>query len=278
MTNKIAVVIAQDTHINSAIGLCMPSIELDDGGHYRASRGQRWLWDCFNDFVDQVKAIKSNGYKIVVVLNGDVGELDVKRRSSQLVSSNKATIMRLAIETLSPLVDVADAVFVVRGTLAHTGKSAWLEEAIAQDFDNVVSGNESVASFWHLRHVFSGVRYDITHHARMGGIKRTQANYANMLAFDTIAAYHAMEAPVPHVIYRGHNHRRADSGSNFGNTIAILGPAWQLATEFVYRIGAENSLASVGGDIFLCADGAKKWQPVNYQLPNLGRKIWAMKM
>jgi hypothetical protein len=276
MTNKIAVVIAQDTHINSAIGLCIPSIELDDGGQYRASRGQRWLWDCFSDFVDQVRAIKD--HKIVVVLNGDLGELDVKRRSSQLVSSNKATIMRLAIETLSPLVDVADAVFVLRGTLAHSGKSSWLEEAIAQDFDNVVSGNESVASFWHLRHVFSNVRFDITHHARMGGIARTQANYANMLAFDTISAYHAMEAPAPHIIYRGHNHRRADSGSNFGNTIAILGPAWQLATEFVYRIGAENSIAHIGGDVFYCDDGEVSWQPHKYKLPNLGRKVWAMRM
>lgn len=274
--NKIAVVVVQDMHINSSIGLCVPSLPLDDGGQYRASRSQRWLWDCWTDFIAKVRSIEN--HRIVVVLNGDTGELDVRRRSSQLVSPNKATIQRLAIDVLSPLVDIAEAVFVIRGTLAHVGKSSWLEEAIAQDFDNVVPCSEGVASWWHLRHVYSGVRFDMCHHARMGSMMRTQANYANVLAFDTITAYHAMEEVAPNIIYRGHNHRRADSGSNFEKTIAIMGPAWQLKTEFVYRIGGENSISDIGGDIFYCQDGLYEWDPVKYKPKNIGRKVWALKL
>jgi len=275
MTNKIAVILAQDAHINSAVGLCTPSVNLDDGGTYRSSRGQRWLWSCWTDYIDQVRAI--DDCIKVLVLNGDMGEIDVRRRSSQLVSPNKATIQRLAIDVLSPMVDIVDHVFVIRGTLAHSGKSSWLEEAIAQDFDNVVPQSEGVASWWHLRHVFSNVRFDITHHSRMGGVPRTSHNAANMLAYDTISHYHVMEQPLPHIIYRGHNHRRADSGRNFLPTLAIQGPAWQLATEFVYRIGQENAIADIGGDIFICDNGAYEWKPVNYELRKV-RRVWALKM
>jgi hypothetical protein len=276
MTNKIAVVMAQDMHINSTVGLCPPLIELDDGGTYRASRGQKWLWSCWVDYIERVRELSAN-YRIVVILNGDLGELDTKRRSAQLITGNKATIQRFAIDTLSPMVDLAEAVFVVRGTLAHVGKSAWLDESLAKDFDNVRGQSENIGSWWHLRHVFSGVRFDVSHHARMGGIPRTKKNAANMLAYDTISNYYAIGAPPPNIIYRGHNHQRADSGANFGDTRVWLGPAWQLATEFVHRIGQENSLADIGGDIFLCDGGRYEWIPVAYR-PEEAKRVWALKM
>ncbi len=124
------ILIVSDTHINSTVALAPPTLQLDDGGVYHASRPQRWLWDCWNDFAR--RCARMDGKKILI-LNGDLAELDTKRRSIQLISFNKATIQRLVLESLSPLIDIADVVIVIRGTPAHSGKSAWIEEAIAND-------------------------------------------------------------------------------------------------------------------------------------------------
>ena len=79
------------------------------------------------------------GYKRIVVFDGDLTELDTQKRSIQLTSMNKNTILSMVMETILPLISIADAVYIMRGTAAHTGKSAWSEEAIAKDIDNAVS-------------------------------------------------------------------------------------------------------------------------------------------
>ena len=86
--NLIAV---SDLHINSSVAICPPRVQLDDGGTYHPSPGQRWLNECFADFQARVNELK--GVK-VLMLCGDMGELDVKRRSNQLITTNKATIQR----------------------------------------------------------------------------------------------------------------------------------------------------------------------------------------
>jgi hypothetical protein len=49
------------------------------------------LLEGFQDFTSWAKDM-SEGYRRTVDLNGDMGELDTKRRSNQLITPNKATI------------------------------------------------------------------------------------------------------------------------------------------------------------------------------------------
>src|SRR3989304_9644873 len=129
LNNKIGgqmethVIVTSDHHINSTVSLCVPSMNLDDGDSHRASRPQRALWESWCDMWQKVGRLP--GRKIAV-LNGDLGELDTKRRTTQLVAQNKATIMALVLETLTPMLEVVDKVIVIRGTMAHEGKSQWL--------------------------------------------------------------------------------------------------------------------------------------------------------
>jgi hypothetical protein len=268
-----AIYAAGDLHTNSTVALCPPKIELDDGGTYHASRVQRWLHENFIDQIERFKLIEAR--RKVAILNGDIAELDTKRRSNQIISANKDTIKTMVIDTISPLVDIVDAVFIIRGTPAHTGKSGWIEEMIAKDFDNTIRPGkaETPASWYHLRNIFDGVRFDVAHHASMGSMPWTEKNAANAAATKIMWRYLIdMKQPAPHIALRSHNHRFCDSGNNYETRVIML-DAWTVRTEFIYRIGGENTVASVGSSVFLCDKGkvqCERWQVE----PKEVRRVW----
>jgi len=269
---KTAIIVTSDQHINSTVGLSVPRINLDDGGSYNSSPGQRWLWKSWLEFNDWAQKL-TEGYKRVAILNGDLGELDTKRRSNQIITANKATIQAIIRETLDPLMLWTDSLYVIRGTMAHTGKSGWLEEAIAADYDHTVPASKGVYSHYHLRLVADRVRLDIAHHAGMPSLPWTEKNAANKIAYLTRSRYLEMDAPPPHFVIRSHNHRTADSFDNF-HTRAICMPSWSLMTEFAYRIGAVHSRSNVGGLVILCEDGQAEVHKFSRE-PKAGR-LWAI--
>lgn len=277
MTDKpTAVIGVSDLHINSKVALCTPTVSLDEDDTHRSSRGQRWLWQCWLEFWDTVR-VDYQGWRKILVINGDMGELDTKRRSYQIITPNKAIILDMVLNVLAPALDVVDSVYVVRGTQAHVGKSAWLEEAIARDLDHAVRHDGS-ASWWHIRGKIDGIRYDISHHASMGGLPWNAPNAANKLAAKTIWQYRVkMNQPAPDVIWRSHNHRWADSGKNYDPTYALCLPCWSLATEYAYRIGAENDTADIGAVVDEIKDGIRTERRFKFE-PRENRQVWQMSL
>ena len=262
----VNLICVSDLHINSTVAVSLPLVNLDDGGTYRSSRGQRWLWECWLDFAEQVG--KLPGRKVLMI-GGDLGELDVKRRSNQIITTNKSTILGIAIDTLAPLVDAVDSLIVIRGTMAHTGKSQWLEEEIASQYDHVVRNPVcDNASWYHFRGEIGGVKVDAAHHTSMSGIPGNAPNATVALAKRIIWAYaYEYKQPLPDYVYRAHNHHYADSGSNYEFKVICL-PCWTLTTEYGYRIGRELELADIGGTI--------NGELVRYK-GKVGR-IWALKV
>lgn len=267
MTKTNLAVIA-DTHINSTVAVCPPRIEKDEGTHL-ATREQRWLWECWQDYATEFYKLPG---RHVVVINGDVGELDTKKRSLQLISTNKATIQRIILDTLDPLTADADQVYIMRGTSAHSGKSAWLEEWLAQDLDNA-----SKPSLWNLRATCEGVRLDIAHHASMAASKTSKLNAAVKLAEDIRSDYTETGQKPPHLVIRSHNHRSVDTYNNCPIRVLYTG-AWTFATEYVYRTGkyTANMLADVSGYYVTCEDGRYDVQLKAYKPER--RNLWAMTM
>lgn len=261
-----AVIVVSDLHINSTTAVCQRRFNLDDGGSYYASQLQRSLLKAWNKFIKDAEII-TEGYRRIVVFNGDVGELDTKKRSIQLITLNKSNILRMVIDVIEPIVNIADAVVVIRGTPAHTGKSSWLEEELARDLDDdlIIPANNDICSHYHFTQKINKIGFDITHHGRMGGMRHTQKAYASRLAQDTMDKYKDRGQEPPGVVIRSHNHRRADSGHNWP-TFAMFTPSWQMPNEYIYRIGSENDSADIGGDVFLCTS----------QLPNVGGKCCVM--
>jgi len=232
------------------------------------------MWDCWIDFINKCKELP--GRKIVV-FNGDMGELDTSRRSIQLITVNKATIQNMATDAIMPLVDIAEKVIVMRGTSAHTGKSAWLEEAIASDIDTSIRENNHASSWWHFRAQIANMPTDIAHHAAMGRLPWTE-KHAGIKIADIIQHRYLVDlrSEPPRLAIRSHNHRTAEGRVN--ETLAVCTPAWSLATEYVYRVGQENAIADIGGCYFVIENGEiSKWDFILYR-PRKDKKVWALKI
>jgi hypothetical protein len=259
-------------HINSTVAICPPVVQLDDGGSYTSSRTQRWLWKCWLDFWARVQE-DAGGYRKILVINGDLGELDTKRRSVQIITANKSTILNTVRDVLQPA--SWDALYIVRGTRAHVGKSAWLEEEIGKDLMAQPS-DKDIASWWQIRASVEGVRFDISHHASMGRLPWNRTNSAVKMASETIWNYMVeRRAEPPNIVIRSHNHIYVDAAVN--GTHSYFTPAWTASTEFAYRIGFENTIANVGGLVFLCENGEYIMKHYKY-IPDRERRVWQLKL
>lgn len=262
-------------HINSSVAVCPPVVNLDEGS-YHHSRVQHWLWTCWLDFIAEAKAL-TDGYKRVVIFDGDLSELDTLKRSIQLTTLNKATILTLIQETIAPLVDIADACYFIRGTAAHVGKSAWSEEATAKDTDGAIPEGNGKSSWWHYRGIASGVKLDVAHHANMGSVPWSKRNSANNMAAKIMYSYLVeMNQPAPDLALRAHNHTRATSGRNYRCQVDYL-PAWTVKTEYAYRVGYENSISDIGGMVYLCENGSFREHEIMFY-PKDAKQIWKLTM
>ena len=261
-----------DTHINSTVGLLTPIVNLDDGGSYRSSKGQKWLWHKWLSFWDEVRKVgKSNKAEIWTVFNGDLVDVNGKHQTSQLISQNDADVFKMTIDTLMPALDVSKRVFVIRGTAAHVRSSASMEEKIAEDIGAEPNGD--AYSWWELLLECENVRFDIRHHGPLGRLEHTMGNALNRRAKEMEDMYWSQGMKCPQVAVQSHNHRFATSSDQYSIKV-FASPAWQLATEFVKRIGAIKP-ADVGGMYFVCDKG--EYTPVVERYKPERQRVWRAK-
>ncbi len=247
----IVLAVASDLHVGSTIGLTTPTVRLDDEGGYTASKAQQWLWANWLDFCKRaIDTADSWRADLVTVLNGDLTE-GTHHGTTQLITANHSTQMRLAYEVIRPLVDHSERVYIVRGTPAHVGRSASLEERISDDLTNIARHSKSVASWWHLALDVHGTLFDIAHHGKLGRLPWTKPNAIASIAGQVTMNYIGTGDKVPNVVLRSHLHQYADTVNNFKHIRVIALPGWQLATAYVHRI-APGSVADTGGLIFTC--------------------------
>lgn len=268
------IAIAGDLHCGSTIGLCPATgIELDDGGWYDPSEAQLWLWE---EWEKHWKVVQSLARKntLHLVLNGDLIDGD-HHRTSQIASPLTGIHIRTAMESLAvPLGLKPKQIHVVRGTPTHVGRSAESEEGIARALHNQgwpieQDPDTGMYSSYRRRLDIGDVRLDIAHHGRMGQRANTRRSYSALYAFD-VWAENALEMwqemkrgdvqkawdekRPPDLGIRSHNHQYMDSGYDHrGVTRMIACPAFQLATEWVHRIAAEN-MASIGILVIIISD------------------------
>ena len=270
-------IVASDLHVNSTVALCPPSVNLDDGGTYNANPAQRWLWSCWLDAWGKLAEIAKRCSRVVLVLNGDLGELDTKRRSNQMVTPNKATVQAMIAEVLDPALKVAQDVYVIRGTQAHVGKSAWLEEAIAADIGAKPDKARGTASHWHLQGKLGALRIDIAHHASMGATPWARAYAAQALAARIMWAYRVeRDVPAPQLVVRSHNHKYATSGDNYPAQVFYT-PCWSLITEYGYRSGRENDSPDIGLLAFEIDNEKYGVYKMIYK-PTSDKRVWNMSL
>ena len=229
----VVIVATADGHANSCVGLCpAESVELDGGGHYKPSPEQQWLWECWCDFWDRVAALKKRlqrerkrKVRVYHVVCGD--GVDGNTHSHHgLVTVNKATIVRLGAQIEKPALKVADRLFWCRGTAAHVGQQAELEELIAHLSDATEDPKTHLRTRYVWRIRAGGVLGMVRHrpiststreHTRGGGAMRTAAQIVMECA--------RLKREIPDFACFGHHHSE-DSGSNFPVRVKFL-PPWK---------------------------------------------------
>ncbi len=269
MSKPVLLAVVSDVHAGGTTAVCPAEITLDDGGKYTASKAQNWLWECWLDYWRKVETQRAAlNADLVVLFNGDAVE-GHHHKTTQVASGNPNAQAAIWTEVIRvPLALKPKHIVMTRGTAAHVGESACAEERIAdglrRDKRPIVSDVATgAASLWHWYADIAGVRIDATHHGRIGQREHTRASQLALYAHDVHLSYTKRGELPPHLAFRGHNHKFADSYDACAPRVIATG-AWQLGTGHVHKV-APDSIADIGGAICVIRDGAYTVDKVQYQ-------------
>jgi hypothetical protein len=261
-----------DIHGNNKMSVCPPTVNLENGGTYHCSPNQRWLYERWLEVAEKFKEESKND-QTVLLLNGEIVECDAKNRGAfEQICHTDAETLRLGADLIDPLAQSADSLYVMRGTFAHSGKAAKLDEAIGEDFDAVKSP-EGTYSWYHLNLLVDDIKIELAHHGSMGGRPWTQRNAANYLAADVLMTYAVNGEQPPDLTIRGHLHRWADSYDNYP-TRAIFLPGFTFFGPFIHRLGKGHNVPEIGAMIVRTDGGKYEVEKLKFEIG--GRKWWTL--
>jgi hypothetical protein len=225
---------------------------------YKPNAAQRWLSKTYhNEFLPDVDRIftKYNVDHVHLDLMGDMGEKDHKNRNPHEVWAKREDhAVKNALAVLNPLIEKADTVRSVRGTLAHIGNDGGLDEMIAQDCDKIITKTKGVYSEWFWEYILEGVHFETRHHGR-NRTKWTTVNGLTSLSVEIFLKRSERGEPVPDVSSFAHFHYSEHANWDrkpYPYIIAV--PSWQLPSTFVYRIDPTIETPHVGGHVLIVED------------------------
>jgi len=243
-----------DLHVGSTVALSPAKLTLDDGHEFRPSKLQRWINARWADYWERVDNLKTQHQaEVVTIINGEAADNN-RHPTTQLITRHEGDLIRAALKALEPARAVTDRFIVTRGTEAHVGANASLDEQVAEALGAVRNQETSTSSWWKWHGMLEGVRIDAAHHPVSGSSKaNTQGAGAIRTAVEVGKDYVKRGMPVPHLILRGHRHIPEDSYYNSVFGRCIINPAWQASTSFGHRLG--GNLLPVGGHILGLSKG-----------------------
>jgi len=237
-----------DTQIGSSTALAPPTFEIHTENkketqlvHYNLLGS--WLWENWVDYWNYVKVLagirgKHRKNRIIVMHMGDV--IDGNHHGTLQIIQSVADQIKVAIDVLRPIIDMADASYGIIGTEAHAGKSGVDEKAI----DDALGVNDYAQT---MMLEIDGKVHDFAHHGRIG--QRDWTSQAASQAVEVAMDCAKFGIKAPDYIWRAHNHVIDDTGDKFDFTRVICMPSWQLKTAFTYRIAANRQYSDIGGYI-----------------------------
>lgn len=252
-----------DLHCGSQYALCPPEVPLDNGGFYRPNAVQEQLWQWWGDFFGRAATVaEKNGGPVYLVVNGELIE-GSHHGTSQVLSVNPADQARCARRVMEPALAVADKLFVVRGTDAHSGESGRNDERLACELGAVQNPATDLYSWYELNQEIEGVRLNWMHHA--WGATRPWTRGGNALRMAAALVYNYCDDPEnrPHLAVRSHVHRWADSYDQHPVRVIVTGP-WKASDGYGAKVSIAGGRVVFGGIIVTCDDGRYDVEKVQY--------------
>lgn len=249
-------IVVSDTHCGCRLAICPPDpIPLDDGGTYHASAFQQKLWLLWREFFDVWVPDVTRGEPYDLLHNGDCIDGSHHGSTTQ-VSQNIEDQLRIAEALLKPEVAKCKAsggtYYHIRGTQAHVGQSAVWEEQLAMRLGAKPNklGQYARYDLWKRVGGKGGPLVHALHHIGSTSSAAHESSAVNAeLAASYVEAARWKREPPTYVV-RSHRHRSiaVDLDCANGYAAAIVTPAWQGKTPFVWRIpGGRLSEPQVGG-------------------------------
>ena len=246
------IVVISDIHAGCKFALCPPKISLDYAGYYSASKFQLILYKKWCEFWRVWVPLITKGDDYVLVINGDAVD-GTHHGSKTQISQNYADQANI-FETLMkiPLADNhLKAIYFIRGTEAHVGKSAEQEEQIAKRI-NAIPDNEGNYSRYDLWFEL-GEKKSLIHFSHHVAATSSAAYESTAVFKELVEAYNEAgrwnERP-PDCIIRSHRHRAMiiNIPASNGMAYSAVTPGWQLKTPFVWKMGlGRSSQPQIGG-------------------------------
>jgi hypothetical protein len=266
-TDTRSLVVFSDTHCGCRLGLLHPDgAKVDSGGRYMPSDFQRKMWAFWRMFWDEWVPEVTRGEPYDVVHNGDAID-GVHHRSTTQISHNLEDQQRIAEAVLDEVVARCKAsggtYYHIRGTEAHVGQSGEYEERLARRIGAKPNKEGQFARFDLWKRVgkeTKRVHAPLVHLLHHIGTTSSAAHESSAVNAELTASY--VEAArwgrePPDFIVRSHRHRSiaVDLNSAKGYAAAIVTPAWQGKTPYVWKIpGARISEPQLGGIVIRQGD------------------------
>lgn len=252
------VVVVSDIHAGCQLGLCPPSVTLDEGGEYRQSPLQQKLWGMWLEFWEQVVPEYTHGEPYAVVFNGDAID-GVHHNSVTQITHNLKDQAGIAYLILKPVVDLCEGRYYhVRGTEAHVGKSASAEEGLAKALKAIPDAHQSARNDLWLK-IGDGLVHFLHHIGSTGSLAYETTAVMKELTESYVEAARWGRRP-PDMIVRSHRHRYVELAipTSHGKARAVVTPAWQGKTPFAWKIpGARLSTPMFGGVVIRWAEDSQ---------------------
>lgn len=249
-------IIVSDIHIGCQMGLCHPDgARLDGGGHYRPTKLQLKMWEMWEHFWNDWVPKVTHGEKYAVLVNGDV--IDGSHHgSTHQWSHNLEDQANHAYDILAPIADKCAAMWIVRGTPAHSGESGVDEERIAKRLGCVKADNGNYARN-ELWLDIGGDDIHAAHHIGTTGSSAHEVSAVNAELTAMFAESGRWGSKPPTVIVRSHRHRcseiRLPAEDRYATAFVTAG--WQLKTPFSYKVmGGRVSVPQIGGSLIRRGD------------------------
>lgn len=214
-----------------------PKVTDSDGLTKRPSATQKWLWDNWLDYWRRTRALKKKlGARVIAIINGDWGDMNTHSNFQLVEPADPDTVLNMMLEVALPAKIVSDALYVVRGTEAHTGGVGWMENHAAAELGAERNEQEGTHSWYYLELEAEGVKIASAHHPGTNSMRPwTTGNEANRRAAMDTYNYFGQDW-VPDLTLWGHYHHDADSHDTHPIR-AIYNRCWQVKTAFVHRLG-----------------------------------------
>ena len=266
-------IVVSDTHCGCRLGLCPPTpISLDSGGFYLASDFQKKMWALWQEFWLEWVPDVTKGEPFDVVHNGDAVDGSHHNSTTQ-ISHNLEDQSRIAEAVLKPVVqqclESGGVYYHIRGTEAHVGQSGENEERLARSLGAKPNADGQHARFDLWKRVGDKCLVHLLHHIGTTGSAAHEASAVNAeMTAEYVEAARWHREP-PDFVVRSHRHRSiaVDLNSAKGYAAAIVTPAWQGKTPYVWKIpGARISEPQFGGIVIREGDDEHYYR----------RKVWSL--